>query len=1579
MKNRLRNKILLIVVCIAAFASTIDYLSAQSSDFSSDYETFVDEMDALFKTTSDKKKSIDFIKELKQFMLSPTVDEGIKTRIISDCNNLRKIKARPYPNYYTCITTYFRLSGNTKIQGSNYQVWCEVADEKLTQGQRRLTQITQYYNQTLEYLNDYTLSKTQSVRWKFMTSGEKFRNEDGQLVIDIPETRLTCFAQGDSIHVLETSGTYYTDEAKWVGNKGVVTWERVGLPRNQVNATFDTYEIDMKKSDFKVEHAKFINTDYFSYPLYGMIEHKAASRKTNIGNQYPKFFTTNEHMEIKDIFRNMNYNGGFSQIGQNFQGFGTPDNLAKIEIYRNDTLFVEAKSTSFLFAPKKIESLAAAITIHLDDDVISHPGLHFRYMDDERVMHMVRNNDGLERSLYYDSYHQVSMDVEFIRWKIDEPEIELRMIDGAARGYSIFESLAYYRESYYYEIQGMDMVHPFQYIADFYYYNGGQPFYIEDFAAYRMLTVSQLQKQLMLYSFDSFLDYDYNTGLVTPRQRLFDYLQFRLGKKDYDVIRFESLTNGKVPNGILDLRNYDIELNGVTGIAISDNQNVALYPADGKVILKRNRDFKFDGQVDAGMISMVGSGFYFSYDDYRINMKNIDEIHLRVVSNEVDAYGRTILAHVGNTLSDLSGYLEIDEPDNKSGNKKNPQYPRLTSTKESYVYYDDPKIQGGKYERKSFYFAVDPFVFEDINNIRFDNTNFSGVLYSDIFPPIREELTIRKEDYSLGFVTTSPQEGYPIYGGKAQFYHDIDLSNKGLHGSGDLNYVTSHSSSKDFLFLPHETRGSTYDFNVDKTTSGTTFPGVELGKKQNFGDGLSGTTDLCFLPDKEELTVINTMGTFLMFPNLYGRQNGFDCDLNGSLTVTPSGLKGFGQSNMMQATLEGLAMEFTDHTITADTSYFTTYRFDEYGQKETLTGAMREDLVKDYSRQASRLYSTTAAKYPENAFKNTAIREDTIFRKIWTEDAEVFRMLMNNSMVSVIDFDKREGYFTYKSSIGNEWVGKSVKYKTRVKNMTWDMEHNRQIMGQTGSEGNRFVCTKEKDDSLSFYVPVAIFDGYANTLTCEEVKNIETADVNVILEPETKVIIRQEGIMDALDNTVIEMKTDSTYHKIYDAKVNIEGAKKFSGIGAYDFTNALGETIQLFLSDIHANENAPSTATGTLGAPINIDQHFRYKGKMTIENGRQLLEFNGAAQHIHNSPYVSASFDQFKSVIDPQNVLIPISGDRINNWDGDEIHRNFFIRKDSTHVYSSFLEDRVDYSDISMLKGEGNLYYNKIFESFDIVGDDKRFDAAARGSLLRFDPAVNQIQGFGEIDLGVMMPETQPISFLSAGNIQDDRATNTLTLNVLTFVDFFFSTELATMIYNDIISSNAPKCDSAAYRYELRLAELFDTTEIKQIKANRIAPLDKETNLLPETGAMFTFDNMELLWNTPKRSYICDTTVNLLMIRGLNVNKQVHIKSEFMSRKTGSTVDIYMTFDDKWYYFGYRTGNLQVLSSNSEFNTALQRIDPKERRSKLRGIYYTLAPDSKRKRFLANFGPKTEALPDDADTETTEPEEVLDE
>ena len=345
-----------------------------------------------------------------------------------------------------------------------------------------------------------------------------------------------------------------------------------------------------------------------------------------------------------------------------FHGSSVMDEPAEVDIYKNDTLFIVVKANAFNIDKRGIDASQAEISMKLADRVIEHPGVRFRFSDKNHRVEFIRMGENVEDAYYYDTFHNVNIDVQYITWDMTKMEMELKMVGDAAFGVANFESLNYYSDNYYNELQGMELSHPFQDIADFYRFNAGSPFTVEDYSAFRHLPANGLRSMFVDFSYANFVDYDANTDVVTPRPRLFDYLKFKLAQKDYDVIRFQSVTDipelrgydqRKIsnymkshteddpfdhvkPNGVLDLKNYDILLNGIQGVQISKNAqlDVALYPEDGKIKLKKDLDFEFDGRVRAGDLLFSGSAFYFDYSTFSIDMKNIDNMYMRALTNE---------------------------------------------------------------------------------------------------------------------------------------------------------------------------------------------------------------------------------------------------------------------------------------------------------------------------------------------------------------------------------------------------------------------------------------------------------------------------------------------------------------------------------------------------------------------------------------------------------------------------------------------------------------------------------------------------------------------------------------------------------------------------------------------------------------------------------------------------------------------------------------------------------------------------------------------------------------------------------
>lgn len=896
----MRITLRLFIIIIVCFAG-LQLSPAQNGHFSQDGTAgYVSKLEEVFNISADKRAARDFIKVVDEFWNASETPESLKEQIMRVSDMLHEKKARPYPDYHLYISTVFSFV-NTQHPPQNFTTWHHAVFTLLSNNRYPIRHAIRLFELTQELLNNNVLYATAALDW--VTSSQQYQYIfTDSLYLKVENATITCRSRTDSISVFNASGTVNLMSGQWQGTKGKITWEQSGLDAQKVFATFGDFFIDMSRNQFSVDSAEFHNRDYFNNPLLGSIHQRLMNIRNPENTTYPKFESYEQRYRIDNIHENFNYEGGFSQHGAKFLGSGTHQNPAIINIYRNDTLFITAKSLYFALRQDQIVSNTTEITMHLDSGYIYHPGLLFKYMAEAREVHLIRDGEGLSRSPFFNTYHNISMDTELIKWVIGQPTIELRMITGAAENHAFFESISYFREEFFNYLQGMDAIHPLQGLANCSKAFKSNTFTAKDYANFLKMPENQIRQQIIGLSFHGFIGFNVNTDTVEIRDRLRDFLLFRAGRKDYDVIRFKSETPGSIPNAIFDLKNYDMELNGVAAISISDRQNVVFFPREEKLTLKKDRNFSFDGSIASGMINLFGNGFIFNYQNFRIDLNVIDSMAMRIETEGFDYYGRSAQSKIRSTVSQLSGFLEIDAPDNKSGKETLAEFPRLTSNTNSYVYYDHPFTQDGAYERELFYFLLDPFEIDSVNQLTRDNITFSGTFHSGIFPDIKEQLVVRP-DFSLGFVRKSPGTGYPIYNNHGTFTNAIDLSNEGLKGNGTLAWLTTTAVSEDFTFLPKKTVGLAHRFNIEPVETGIEYPDVQ---------GRYASID--YQPFDDQLIAEMQEEAFTLYQK--------ETSLEGTLIVTPNGLEGTGRLNMPKANLRADLFNLGHHVVMADSSDF---------------------------------------------------------------------------------------------------------------------------------------------------------------------------------------------------------------------------------------------------------------------------------------------------------------------------------------------------------------------------------------------------------------------------------------------------------------------------------------------------------------------------------------------------------------------------------------------------------------------------------------------------------------------------------
>lgn len=878
-----------------------NFAKAQRNDiFSGEPTKYIEELSVFMTNLPEQYEDV-----LKSFIdaweKDSLFDDTERQNIIKISQLLVARKARPYPHFYKLLVCMLAFEEYNRSP-QNYTNWIDGFIDMLEKKKTKTLEFDNLLEVTIVLLRDNYLYQSSSTIWKASNPDYRIENRK-ELTVVFDKTDLICYSKRDSIHLFQTRGILYPVENTWKGETGLVTWERGGYSRNEVFAHLEEYQIDLTKSDYKAEDVTFTNKFYFDEPLKGILADKVKYNTDPEDATYPKFDSYTKKFVIHNLYENIDYEGGLSMQGAKLVGTGTLENNARLKIYRNDTLVLTASSIYFGFRADRISSQQTAINIKLRQDSIYHPNLSFTYRVKNRELTLLKTDNYSSQGPYFNSYHKLDMNFDQLSWRMDQDVMRFTAPRGTAIGNAYFESVNYFNYGKFMNMMMLDTEHPLYVLKKFASIYGSDEFPIQAYADYLRMPMHQVQHQMMRMAFGGFVFYDMNTETVTLKPRLYDYLAASINKIDYDVIGFESHVQAPLENAIYNIHTNDLIINGIPEIQLSDSQNVWIYPKYSRIVLKNNRNFQFDGVVEAGLLTFFGNNFFFNYDSFKINLQNVDSLKIDYLSDRTDGYGFPIIEHVNSQLQSITGEVLIDDPDNKSGRESFPEYPIFKSKEHSYVFYERPDIQGGVYESDDFYFRVEPFGMDSLDNFNYRDLNFKGEFVSaGIFPSFEKELSLQP-DNSLGFRKMTPDEGYPVYNGKGTYYNEMWLSNKGLRGDGKLEYLTSTTWSDDFIFYPDSMNTLSARYEIARKTTETQYPGVK-----------SVNNYIHWMPYADVMHIQKSDTDFNMFND--------STFLSGTLNLSPTGLSGSGRMNLSNADMRSDEFTYRADDIQSDTADF---------------------------------------------------------------------------------------------------------------------------------------------------------------------------------------------------------------------------------------------------------------------------------------------------------------------------------------------------------------------------------------------------------------------------------------------------------------------------------------------------------------------------------------------------------------------------------------------------------------------------------------------------------------------------------
>ncbi|MGZ4116815.1 MAG: hypothetical protein ACXVPY_05020, partial [Bacteroidia bacterium] len=557
-------------------------------EFSSDPIKFLDDVKTMFEATNmDKKELKDFMEQFALAWNNPKCNDNLKKSIVNSCNLMVKKKLRILPEYKSYLSSVQNFINSNQSE-DNFLTWQECID-KILNG-KYIKSFSDYLDMSQELFSTNSFYNSAVIRYSSYNNKYIFEYDSVPKVI-FPSLNLRMANnQNDTIIVYNTKGVYYPSKGIFIGESGKVNWTRAGIDENTVWAELKKYQITLKTSGFTADSVTFYNKNYFQKPLTGQLNVKVVSEKE--GNvTYPRFDSYSKRMSIPNIAKDVDFDGGFSQRGPKVLGAGNKDQDAQLIFHREGKVFLIVGAKLIAITKDKLSAETANIKFYLDKDSITHPSVNMKFTTADRKLSLVRTNNGVSKSPFLNSFHKIDMYFEELTWKIDDPKIDLGMLVGNSQEDALFESANYFRTDRYDGVQGMDQVNPLIQMRDYAKKNGDiRDFYGDAYAKYLKFSPNDVRPNLVRLSTLGFITYDAEDDKVHINDKLFDYIADRAGHIDYDVIQFPSVVRG-ASNATVNLLNYDMTIMGVRQISMSDSQSVTIFPAEQKVILKKNRDF----------------------------------------------------------------------------------------------------------------------------------------------------------------------------------------------------------------------------------------------------------------------------------------------------------------------------------------------------------------------------------------------------------------------------------------------------------------------------------------------------------------------------------------------------------------------------------------------------------------------------------------------------------------------------------------------------------------------------------------------------------------------------------------------------------------------------------------------------------------------------------------------------------------------------------------------------------------------------------------------------------------------------
>ena len=609
-------------------------LSAQSVSFSPVPATFIAEFEAFIAKANDKNLTRNFAVFKENWELGKFSPSQQKF-IIDISNQMLAEKMALQPHFQLFMTTVAAFLEN-QLPDKVLVQWQNITKSLLGNSNKEYLDFLQT---TANLFANKSIYQSGTTVWKVDTLDFDMFYK-GEIEIHFGEVDLTCQGFMDKMVVKGTKGIYKPTKNIWIGEYGSAEFQRC-LPDESAYVRFNQYRLNLDVNTYSVDSAALTYNRYFKTAVYGKFTDKLSTATDSLKvkkSGFPQFNSYDNELLVRGIVGDESFfRGGFTMQGHTVTTATANGKPSVIDVFYKGKKKATLKSKSFKISDGVAGTLQAEYTLYLDSvTTIYHPFVKVNFIFKDNKLIVERGEEGLMRVPFSDNYHNVSLDVQQVRWVITEPFVDFDNVNNDLE--ARISSDDFFRDILYNRLQGPLRSHPLEGLVAYYnrqpedplsnqlqkdiknlmlsgkpedkakaeakmkqlqarkaelreYYKADQrvKFSLDDYAFFQKTKKEYLVAPFLELHDQGYINYlqDLDSAILLPKA--FRYVQAHQKMRDYDVIRISSIIGAR-PNFTLNLLSNEMNLEGVSKFFFSDSQNVIVAPSNQQVTLTRTVD-----------------------------------------------------------------------------------------------------------------------------------------------------------------------------------------------------------------------------------------------------------------------------------------------------------------------------------------------------------------------------------------------------------------------------------------------------------------------------------------------------------------------------------------------------------------------------------------------------------------------------------------------------------------------------------------------------------------------------------------------------------------------------------------------------------------------------------------------------------------------------------------------------------------------------------------------------------------------------------------------------------------------------